>query len=227
MKISFRGLHATLAAALCVAATCPAVRAAEEKSPFARWEPAIRRFEKQDEQSPPAEGGILFVGSSSIKRWDLDESFPNLPVINRGFGGSQIADSVHFADRIILKHKPRVVVLYAGDNDIARGKSPQQVSADYAAFVRKIREKLPSARIVFIAIKPSLSRWKLVEKMRAANKMIRKQTQSDKLQVYVDIDEPMLGDDGRPRKELFVKDGLHLSEQGYRLWAKLVRPHLK
>ena len=201
--------------------------AAEPEKDPSRYEQAIRAFEEQDrKQSPPTEG-ILFIGSSSIRGWNLEPHFSGLPVINRGFGGSHIADSIAFAERVILPYRPKVIVLYAGDNDVAAGKSPQCVLADYKAFVAKVRKSLPKTRIVFIAIKPSISRWSLVGKMRQANRLIQAATEKDRRQVFVDIDTPMIGSDGRPRKELFKSDGLHLNETGYKLWAKLVKPHLK
>ncbi len=188
-----------------------------------RWEEAIRAFEAQDRKSPPPEDAILFVGSSSIRMWDLKASFPDLPVINRGFGGSEVADSVVFAARIITPYRPRAIVVYAGDNDIAAGKSPEQVFADFQELVRVVRDALPHTPLIYIAIKPSLSRWRLVGKMREANALIRKFTGSDELLYYVDIDAPMMGPDGKPRPELFRSDGLHLNAQGYELWTGLVR----
>ena len=192
-----------------------------------RWERAIAAFEKQDRQQPPPKEGVLFIGSSSIKAWDLDRWFPGLSAINRGFGGSQVADSARYADRIVLPYRPKVVVLYAGDNDIAKGKSPEQVRTDYEQFVAKVHAALPETRIVFVAIKPSLRRWQLVEEMRRANGLIRRVTETDPRLAFVDVDTPMLGADGKPRRELFAPDGLHLNEQGYKLWSELVRPHLK
>jgi lysophospholipase L1-like esterase len=204
-----------------------ALGAEAPKRAESRWEPAIRKFEAQDQkQMPPAEG-ILFIGSSSIVGWDLAKWFPDLPVINRGFGGSQIADSVEFAHRIVWPYRPRVIVLYAGDNDIAAGKSPAEVLADYRRFVERVHEALPKTRIVFVAIKPSIRRWNLVDKMRKANRLIRAVTEKDERLVYVDIDGPMIGDDGKPRRALFKPDGLHLNADGYKLWSALVRPHLK
>lgn len=198
-----------------------------EQHPSARWEKQIAAFEARDQRQPPPKNGLLFVGSSSIRGWDLAQSFPGLPVINRGFGGSQIADSTYYLERIVFPHQPRVVVLYAGDNDIASGKSPQRVARDFRHFAAAIHARLPDTRIVFIAIKPSIRRWQLVGQMREANRLIRQMVDQDQERLsYVDIDAPMLGRDGKPRAELFREDGLHLNAQGYRLWASLVRPHL-
>ena len=148
---------------------------------FDRWEKSIAQFEKQDKAQGIQEDGILFVGSSSIRMWDLKKYFPELPVINRGFGGSEIVDSTHFADRIILKHKPKVIFLYAGDNDIARGRTAKEVAGDFKQFVSVVHKALPETRIVFIAVKPSLSRWKLAGTMQEANKLIKKQCEKTRL----------------------------------------------
>lgn len=192
-----------------------------------RWKSAIQAFEQQDRESPPEKGGILFVGSSSIRMWDLNKHFPEHKPLNRGFGGSDVADSVHFADRIVLPYEPRLIVMYAGDNDIAGGKTACEVHADFQRFVGIVHHKLPEARIVYIAIKPSIKRWNLVHRMRAANALIFASCAEDDLLEFVDIDTPMIGKDGRPRPELFVEDGLHLSPAGYALWSELVKPHLQ
>lgn len=191
-----------------------------------RWEPNIQRFEQRDRQTPPPKNAILFLGSSSIVGWDLERCFPDRRAINRGFGGSQIVDSIQFTDRIVLPYRPRIIVFYAGDNDIAHGKSPDQVLADYKQFVKKVHAELPKTRIIFIAIKPSISRWNLVDKMREANAKIRKVAEKDARLIYLDIDKPMLGKDGKPRPEIFKSDGLHLNDKGYDLWSDLLRPHL-
>jgi len=192
-----------------------------------RWEKTIQAFERQDRLQPPTKRGIVFIGSSSIRLWDLEKHFPGLPVVNRGFGGSHIADCTYYAPRILLPLEPRIVVLYAGDNDIAAGKSPEQVFADFQEFVSTVHRALPATRIVFIAIKPSLARWKLVEKMRRANAWIRKAAGEDPLIDFVDVDAPMIGPDGKPRPELFREDGLHLNEKGYALWTRLLKPYLE
>ena len=219
--------HAALTGLGLVLLACLGVAApGEEPSPF---EAEIKAFEAADREKPPPEGAVLFVGSSSIRLWaTLAEDFPGVRAINRGFGGSQVADSTRFADRIVLPYKPRQVVLYAGDNDIAAGKTPEQVLADFKAFVDKVHRALPEAKITYIAIKPSTARWHLVEQIREANRLIkalcdRPEDEGDRL-AFADVFTPMLGDDGMPRKELLVEDGLHLSREGYRLWAEVLRP---
>ena len=192
-----------------------------------RWEKYIARFEAADKKQMPQPDGVLFIGSSSIRMWKtLEQDFAGLPVINRGFGGSQIADSNHFAGRIVHPYKPRQIVLYAGDNDVAGGKSPETVLADFQQFLKTVRAKLPKVRVSFIAIKPSLSRWKLSGKMARANSLVSDACGKDKRLDYIDIWQPMLGDDGRPKPDLFLGDGLHLNAKGYALWTSIVKPHL-
>src|SRR5262249_46198905 len=212
----------TLAAVL---VALPCATRADDKA-FEKWEKDIAAFEKQDKEKPPPQNGVVFVGSSSIRRWDLGKSFEAKDYINRGFGGSQLADSVHFADRLVLKHKPRVVVLYAGDNDLAAGKKPEQVADDFKEFVRAVHKELPRTKVIYISIKPSIARWKLIDTIRKTNGLIEAQCKGDERLVYLDVVKPMLGGDGMPRAELFVKDGLHLSDEGYKLWASLLQPHL-
>lgn len=190
-----------------------------------KWTKEMAAFEEQD-KADPAVGGIVFVGSSSIRLWDLKKSFPGEPVLNRGFGGSEIPDSVAHVDLLVIRHKPRTVIFYAGDNDVANGRTPQQVLDDYKAFVTKVRAALPQTRIAFIGIKPSIQRWALIDRIRAANALVREFASSDDRLGYIDVDGPMLGWDEKPRKELFVQDGLHMTPAGYAVWTALVRPFL-
>lgn len=192
------------------------------------WEDDIRKFEQADSLQPPPQGAVLFVGSSSIRLWEtLSEDFPDQQVINRGFGGCELADVVHFADRIILPYKPRTVVVYAGDNDMANGKKPEQIVTDYKQLVRLIHQGLPQTRIGYISIKPSLARWNLADKIRKTNSLIKKYSSHDRLLTYIDIFTPMLGKDGTPRKELLAQDGLHLNSEGYALWTERVKRALR
>jgi lysophospholipase L1-like esterase len=185
----------------------------------------IAAFEAADRLNPPPAGGILFVGSSSIRLWpSLAKDFPGAPIVQRGFGGSEISDVVHYAPRIVLPYRPRLIVFYAGDNDLNAGESPGSVLRDYQSFVELVWQSLPETRIAFVAIKPSGSRWALVEKMRAANEMIREYSARDPRLAYVDVFTPMLGADGKPRDELFVEDKLHLNAEGYALWRQILLP---
>ena len=199
---------------------------AQESAPYARWEPDIAAFEAKDKTNPPPEGGVVFVGSSSIVGWDLAKHFPGLARVNRGFGGSEMTDSAHFAERIVTPYKPRLVVVYAGDNDIAEGKDPAEVAAAYEEFAKKVRAALPETWIAYLSIKPSLARWGLVEETRAANALIRAACEADPNALYIDVGAPMLGADGTPRAELLQEDGLHLSEAGYELWSSVLQPYL-
>lgn len=208
----------------------PASNAASraESPALDRFETEIRAFESADRLHPPAPGGIVFVGSSSIRRWSsLASDFPDLPVLNRGFGGSTLPEVDHYVSRIVLPYRPRTIVLYAGDNDIASGRTPQQVADDYRTFVRLVRDSLPTARIVVIGIKPSPSRWKLADPSREANRLVADIVRTDTLQSYVDVFTPMLGADGRPRPELFVGDSLHMTPAGYAIWRAQVAPRLR
>lgn len=193
-----------------------------------RWAAEIDTLTKSDAANPPTRDGIVFIGSSSIKRWTtLRNDFPELPVLNRGFGGSQLADSVHWADRLVIPYQPRTVVLYAGENDINAGKTPEAVHADFNAFRAKVHHALPKARIIYIAMKPSPSRWKLREAFVRGNKLIADECARDRRLTFVDVWPAMLDAKGEPRPELFVKDMLHMNETGYAIWTKALAPHLR
>jgi lysophospholipase L1-like esterase len=192
-----------------------------------RWEANIKAFETSDQKKMPPKEGIVFVGSSTIVGWNVGKSFPDLPVVNRGFGGSQLADSVRYADRIVVPYRPKIVVLYAGDNDLASGKSPETIAADYRAFVAKIHKALPEAKVIYLAIKPCGQRWRLIDKVRQANALIEAEAKKDPRETFVDLGKLLLGPDGKPRKEFFQADELHLNAEGYRLWSDALRPQLK
>ena len=209
--------------------TCTQVIAQSEKMDqhdSSRWAKSIAAFEKEDLSKPPRQNGILFVGSSSIRMWSLDKSFPNMIATNRGFGGSQLADSVQYFDKLIMPHKPKMIVLYAGDNDINAGKSPERVFADFAEFVAIMSRHLPDTKLSYVAIKPSLKRWHLFPPMRRANALIESYCKQHPQLDYVDVVKPMLNSDGKPRPELFAKDGLHMNAAGYKIWTEILKQKL-
>jgi lysophospholipase L1-like esterase len=192
----------------------------------ADWEQDMQRFAAQDAVSPPPRHGVVFVGSSSIRLWEtLAADFPGVPVINRGFGGSELRDSTFYADRIVIPYAPRQIVLYAGENDLQMGRTPQQVAADFRTFVERVRRDLPKVRIAYISSKPSPLRAGLLEAQRQANALIR--AEAERLHVdYIDVFASMLDTNGQPRGELFVEDRLHMNRAGYELWRQKVAPYL-
>jgi len=201
---------------------------AEEKSLSLKWEKDIQKFEAADKTNPPPEGAVLFIGSSTIRMWKtLKEDFPNYTVINRGFGGSQIADSVYYADRIVIPYKPKMILLYAGGNDINAGKTPEAVFEDFKAFVVKVRAKLPTVRIAYMSNGPSLARWAQAEKLRKLNQLIKDYVGNDNSMDFIEAFDVFLGADGKPRPELYVADKLHNNAEGYKIRAELVRPYLE
>jgi lysophospholipase L1-like esterase len=200
---------------------------ADDPAPFARWEKEIAAIEERDRKDPPPANPVVFVGSSTIRLWDVKKSFPGVLAVNHGFGGSQIADATHFAPRLVLKLKPRLVVFYSGDNDLALGKTPERIAADLREFVKVVRAELPEVPIVVLSIKPSVARWAIVDKQRQANKLIEEFCKGGERLMFVDVGKGLLGDDGKPRAELFVKDGLHLSAKGYELWAGVLKDIVK
>jgi len=193
------------------------------------WEPSIRKFEEQDKVNPPKSGGIVFAGSSSFARWEtlVDEMKP-LDVINRGFGGSQYTDLNQYAKRIVIAYRPRAVVVYEGDNDLAAGssKTPESVANDARAFVQIIHSALPETWIYIISVKPSQSRWNEWPKMKAANRMIRDFARTQKRVQYIDVASAMFDAQGHLRADLFVEDGLHPTPKCYALWTSIIKPLL-
>jgi len=192
-----------------------------------RFEADIQAFERADLASPPPEDPVLFVGSSSIRVWpDLPGDFPDYPAMNRGFGGSHMSDLLYYFDRIVVPYDPALIVVYEGDNDLAGGKSVDEVYDDYLEFVALVEAQLPTADIAFIATKPSPSRSAYLEVTRQLNERLEALAAGDPHMWFIDIFTPMLNDSGQPRSELFGSDMLHMNTAGYVLWQSVVEPVL-
>ena len=189
-----------------------------------RFKQEIDKFIEWDSKNSTPNDAVLFMGSSSIRMWATRRDFPDMKVINRGFGGSHISDVIYYSDRIVLPYEPKVIVFYAGDNDVAAGKSAERVLEDYRKFIKIVHKAMPNTPVIFIAIKPSLSRWKLWPEMKRANTMIQDYCAKDERLSFVDISVALLGKDGKPDKKLFLDDQLHLSDEGYRKWTAMLRP---
>jgi lysophospholipase L1-like esterase len=194
------------------------------ENPAGKWEETIRQFEQWDSKNTFPADAVLFVGSSSIRMWPTRECFEGLAVINRGFGGSQISEVNYFAERIVLRYGPKVIVFYAGDNDVAAGKNARRVFDDYKKFVKLVHAGLPGTRIIYVGIKPSPSRWSLWPVMNEANMMIKDFSGKNGRLFYFDSATPLLDSDGKPDTGFFLKDKLHLNSKGYEVWTKLIRP---
>lgn len=204
--------------------TVPARQAAPDPG---RFEADIAVFEAEDRARPPLPGGVLFVGSSSIRYWDLAKAFPGRRAIKRGFGGSHVSDTLHFAERIVVPYRPALIVFYAGDADVAGGKSAEQIAMDYRALLALIRAKLPEARTIVIGTKPSPAHWSHMATIRAANAAARALAAAEPLVDFVDVEAALLGPDGRPRADYYAENGLNLNERGYDAWNAAVRPAIE
>jgi lysophospholipase L1-like esterase len=212
---------------LLLAASAPALSAQVADPDPLRFSEAFEEFAEWDAKNSTPEEAILFVGSSSIVRWNSAEAFPGLPVINRGFGGSQASDAAHWVEEAVLQYDPAVVVYYEGDNDTSAGKKARQIFEDMRAFGQAVLAHDRSTQVVFISVKPSLLRWESWGEMQATNDLLRQYTLESPSLHFVDVGTPMIGSDGRPIPELFVSDGLHMTQAGYDVWNRVVGPVLQ
>ena len=187
---------------------------------------SIEQFVEWDKKNSFSENGVLFIGSSSIRLWSTNQYF-DCNIINRGFGGAHLSDINHYFDLIVSKYKPKIILLYAGDNDIAAKKTPNRFLGDYQKFVRLVYDNIPDCSIIFIPIKPSPARWKYWNNMKKANNLLSEYIKKSPNQYYVDTAGPMINENGRPISSLFISDSLHLSKKGYDLWSKIVHPLLE
>jgi lysophospholipase L1-like esterase len=199
---------------------------AQERPPF--WN-EIQNFKHQDSLKPPPSNAILFVGSSSFRMWKgLQDSFPAYTLINRGFGGSTLVDVIRYEDDIIFKYDPKQIVIYCGENDVAASDTVTgQVAFErFKQLYSDIRKKYPRIPIAFVSLKPSPLRWSKKDRMVEANRLIKDFIKNQKNTRYIDVWNPMIGEDGRPMENLFIHDMLHMNEKGYAIWTKLIEPVL-
>lgn len=193
-----------------------------------RFEKAILAFEAADLKAMPAPGGIVCVGSSTMAGWNstIRADLAPLQVIPRGFGGSNMNDALFYVDRVVLRYKPRAVVLYEGDNDVAQGISPERIRDTFRALAKAIHDRLPEARIYVISIKPSPRRAALLSTAVEANRLLRAACAADRRLTFVSIVEAMTGPDGKVREDIFKTDRLHMTSKGYALWRDVLKPVL-
>ncbi len=215
----------TLPFVIALFSLAPALADVPEPGP-GRFSEEIAAFEAWDAKNASPSDAILFVGSSSIRLWSTAEAFPDKPVVNRGFGGSELSDVLHYFDVLVLRHGPATIVLYAGDNDVEHGKSAAEVFDDFKAFVERVQRELPGAQIVFISIKPSPSRWDKWPVMVEANRLVEAFADQHESIDYADLATPLLEPSGEPGN-FFVADDLHLNDRGYAAWREALMPYLE
>ena len=229
MRFSIRSATRLSFALAAVTLLAPFTHAASTVDGSKRWDARVDRYlNVRDKANPPATGGIVFTGSSSIDMWTtLAADFPEYKVVNRGIGGTWLADQLHIAPKLVYPLNPKTIVIYAGENDLKAGRSVEDVVTAFKNVREQIRSEEPQAHIVFLACKPSPSRLALLPAMRDANDQIAALCAKDPQCTFVDVFTPMLNDKGEPRAELFIKDNLHMNAEGYRLWKSIVAPGLK
>ena len=189
----------------------------------------IQQFRKMDSVQAPPANAILFVGSSSFTKWtDVKDYFPGYSIINRGFGGSTLADVLRYEEDVIFRYNPKQIVIYCGENDVASSDTitANTVFNRFINLFSDIRAVYPNVPVVFLSLKPSPSRWQLREKAKATNQLIEQYLSKQKNAQFVDVWQPMLGKDSKPRPELFIEDNLHMNAKGYAIWQKLIQPTL-
>lgn len=185
------------------------------------YEAEVRQLEVKLTTLPPATDRVVFYGSSSIRLWTtLDQAFPQINVLNLGFGGSTLASCAWFFERLLVPASPQSVVIYAGDNDLADGRHPEEVYLFFCALAEKMEKWLPGIPLTFLSIKISPSRWAIADRMQLANELIKAEIEKNPDYQYVDVATSLLTSNGQPRQELFEADGLHLSYSGYQAWQQ-------
>ena len=227
MKVQWRS--AVVAALLLVAGM--ATMAAAQALPIdpSRYEGAIQAFEAADRERMPPPGAIVVTGSSSIARWNaaMPADLAPLTVIPRGFGGSAMADVLHFVDRVVIPYQPRAVVIYEGDNDTGRFRvPPPTIASELEQIIAAVHAELPDTRVHVMSVKPSLARQAVWDKAQEANALYQAVAAADDRVHYIDVATPFLQADGTVMDDIFIDDGLHLNEKGTRIWAATIKAAL-
>lgn len=190
----------------------------------ARFELEVAGIVTHDDATPPPQHAALFIGSSNIRKWPVEQAFPGIPVINHGFGGSQVSDSVYFFDRLVTPYKPKLVVFHAGGNDLAAGRSPAQIADDLDAFIKELHKALPKTKLIYVGLIPAPVRWGLRDQYHETTKLITARLRKERWVTFIDPEKALLSPQGEIRPELYIEDHLHLNISGYAILTKLVAP---
>jgi lysophospholipase L1-like esterase len=220
-------IASVIRAAVCLVLCVPLITTAAEGD-RSRWQAEFAAFSRADLDQPPQSGGVVFVGSSSIRLWDgLERAFARFPtVLKRGFGGSTMSDCAENVERLVTTYEPRTVVVYAGENDLAAGATPDDVLHSVRRFVADVRRRQPDTHLAFVSIKPSPLRAALLPAIREANARVSDFLAAVPNSQFIDVHSLMLDPAGAPRAELFSADQLHLNADGYALWRREINARL-
>mgnify|MGYP001028435298 CR=1 FL=1 len=193
-----------------------------------RFNTQIEQLVSKEYNLDPGKELLLFTGSSSIRMWtDIQEYFPDYNVINNGFGGSHFSDLIFFYNKVIIPHKPHMLFIYEGDNDIASKKKPRMIEKEVKFLVSKIRRDLPGTRVVLISPKPSIVRWDLRKEYQALNKKLKRLVHRTDMVEFADVWNAMLDEKGIVMQDVFIEDNLHMNKKGYDIWAKVLSGFVK
>ena len=218
--MKLRARHFVVAMLLAVAFVLPS--AGQPANDPSRWAGVISSFDKNANLAP--QNAILLTGSSSFARWlTMEKDLEPLTVIPRGFGGSTMADVLHYVDRVVISYKPRAVVIYEGDNDTFHGVAPETIVEQLKEIVSKIHDALPESRIYILSVKPSLARTKVWDEARETTELYKALAGTDRRLYFIDVATPLLNSDGSVMDDVFVDDGLHLNDKGNRIWAAAIK----
>lgn len=214
--------------ALCCCAVAATAAGQTPSSPAAeRFEKQVLAYEAADRATPPPAGAILLAGDSQFFRWKtLTEDLPGYTIVNRGIDSFQTSDLLHYADRLVIPYRPRLIVLHVGGNDVNNGKSGDRILDDFKAFVAKVRAALPGVPIAFSGITPGPGRWDQADRRKAANAAIAAYIATQPGLHFIDLWDAMLTADGMPREDLWVEDRIHPNQAGYRIRVEIMRPLL-
>lgn len=208
---------------------CPFLLRAQDSTYFRanEWREQIEGYYENDRKQFPESGSILFVGSSSIRMWkNLESYFPDHRVLSRGFGGAWISDVLYHMQRLVIAYDPAQIVLYAGENDLANGVSPETVVEDVRCFVRLAEIFLPGVPVLVLSVKPSPFSSRILDKQLQTNRMLEEMCRGKKNLTYLDVASLMFDSKGKLREELYRDDRLHMTPEAYKLWAQKIEPYL-
>ena len=201
---------------------------AQELHEPSRWDNDIATFAAMDAANPPPEGAIVLVGSSSIARWNdqAEAALAPLTVIPRGFGGSVMGDVLHHLDNVVLRYKPRAVLIYEGDNDTAYNVPTDTILDQLQQIIARVHEELPETRIYLLGVKPSILRWNIFDRAQLVNAGYQLIASANPLVTYVDTVNPFLNANGMVMDDIFVGDNLHFNATGNLIWGSVIRAAL-